>query len=338
MKALGINIVGLSDFHADRLRARDPGPLRFEDQHDYFEASRRASDKDFLVVPWEEPNAYLGTHYNLLNPRPLYWSKVRQAGQPLSEQDGKYGKVYHAGSVEDMQTMMEAEGAFWFHAHPRTKSTTGYPDAIKDKSWVKSDRYLGVAFKPGMGLDLSDERLCDWRCFDAIDGLNNLHADSGSRPKYMIGDCDTYQKWPHDDLFPGFPVNYLKLDRMPGADEDWSPILRALRDGNFFVTTGEVYIKDYAVEGTGNKRTITADIEWTYPLEFVEVVWGDGRTVDRQIIRVTELPPFGTKKFSIPFDATGKKWVRLAVWDSAVNGAFVQPVWLKPTTTTTAAR
>jgi len=82
------------------------------------------------------------------------------------------------------------------------------------------------------------------------------------------------------------------------------------------------------VVGTGNKRTIVADVDWTFPLEFVEVVSGDGKTTDHQIIRATDLGALGTKRFEIPFDATGKKWVRFAVWDSAVNGAFVQPVWL----------
>ncbi len=56
MKALGLNIVGLSDFHGD-LHANDPGPVRFADQKDYREATRRASDRDFLVTPWEEPSA-----------------------------------------------------------------------------------------------------------------------------------------------------------------------------------------------------------------------------------------------------------------------------------------
>jgi hypothetical protein len=190
-----------------------------------------------------------------------------------------------------------------------------------------------------MGMDLSEERLCEWRCFDVIDGLNNLYSDSESRPKYIVSDADTYQKWPHDDIFPNLPVTYLKLDRVPGPDDDWSPILKALRDGNFFVTTGEVLIKSYEVQGTGDQRTIKADVDWTFPLEFVEVVWGDGQKVDRQIIRVTDLPPFGSKTFSIPFNAAGKKWVRFAVWDSAVNGAFVEPVWLHaPSTTTSSAR
>ncbi len=337
MKALGINIVGLSDFHADKLRADDTGGGRFADQHDYFEGTRRASDKDFLVAPWEEPNTHMGGHYNLINPRPFYWTRLRAPGQPFTEQDPKYGKVYHTGSIADMQAMMDAVGAYWYTAHPRTKSSTGYPDAERDQADLKNDRYLGLAFKPGMGMDLSRQRLCEWRCFDAIDSLNNQYADSGLRPKYIVSDADTYQKWPHDDIYPGLPVTYIKLDRVPGPDDDWSPILKTLRDGNFFVTTGEVLIRNYTVEGAGDQRTIKADVSWTFPLEFVEVVWGDGQKVDGQIIRATDLPPFSSKTFSIPFNAAGKKWVRFAVWDSAVNGAFVQPVWLhaaeSPTTT-----
>ena len=36
----------------------------------------------------------------------------------------------------------------------------------------------------------------------------------------------------------------------------------------------------------------------------------------------------GSNHFEIPFDAAGKKWVRFAAWDSAGNGAMVQPVKL----------
>jgi hypothetical protein len=338
MRALGLNMIGLSDFHGD-LHANDPGPVRFKDEKDYAEASRRASDADFLVMPWEEPSAYFGGHYNILFPKNVYWSKVRQSGQPLTEQDPAYGKVYHTGTTSDVQQMIDAEGGYWYHAHPRTKGTTGYPDLLFDKEWTKNDRYLGVAFKPGMGMDLSEERMCEWRCFDSTDTMNNMYASSGLRPKYIIADIDTYQKGPEDDLYPNFPVNYLKLDRVPGPDEDWSPILKALRDGAFFVTTGEILIKNYSVEGTGAHRTVTADAEWTFPLEFAEVVWGDGKKIDRQIIRATDLGAFGTKHFSIPFDATGKSWVRFAIWDSAGNGAFVQPVWLKtPVTSTSSGR
>ncbi len=333
MKSLGLNVIGLSDFHFE-LHGSDPGPLRLPEQKDYFEASRRASDKDFLVVPWEEPSAYFGGHYNILWPKDVYWTKVRQPGQPFVEEVAGYGRVYHTGSAADVQAMMDAEGAYWYHAHPRTKNTTGYPDLIFDKPYVKDDRYLGVAFKPGMGQDNSEARMCDWRCFDAIDTMNNMYATLGSKPKYVIADIDTYRKGPEDDLYANFPVNYLKIDKTPGPNDDYSPVLKSLRDGNFFATTGEILIRNYAVNGTGNQRSIAADVDWTFPLNFVEVVWGDGKKVDRQMISATDVAPFGTKHFAIPFDATGKAWVRFAVWDSAGNGAFVQPVYLKSPPTT----
>jgi hypothetical protein len=341
MKAIGLNVIGLSDFHADSLAANDYGPLRFRDQKDYAEVSRRLSDKDFLVVPWEEPSVAFGGHYNIMFPRNVFWSKPNRVGGgqgsrpnapardlPFEENDSTYGKVYHTGNAENMQRLLDAEGGYWYHAHPRTKSTAGFPDATWGTRFLKSDRYLGVAFKPGMGQDNSEATMCEWRCFDAIDKMNNMNAGQGIGPKYAIADIDTYRKSPEDDLYANFPVNYLKIDRVPGPDEDWSPVLKAMRDGNFFVTTGEILIKNYVVSGSGNQRTITADAEWTFPMAFMEIVTGDGKTVTKKVISATDMQAFGTRKLSIPFDATNQKWVRFSMYDVAGNGAFTQPQWL----------
>ena len=327
IKSLGVNIVGLSDFHFE-LHANDPGALRFADERDYAEAARRASDTDFLVTPWEEPSAFFGGHYNVMFPRNVYWTKVRRPDQPFTERDAAHGQVYHAGSASDVQQLLEVEHGYWFTAHPRTKNSAGYPDAYFD-SYARTDRYLGVAFKPGMGMDLSEPTLCAWRCFEAIDRMNNSYAGTSLRPKYVIADIDTYRKGPEDDLYPNFPVNYLKIDRVPGPEDDWSPILASLRNGDFFVTTGEILLTNYSVTGAGAARTLSWDAEWTFPPAFVEVVWGDGKTVGRRTIPATDLRAFGRKHFAIPLDAAGKAWVRLSMWDIAGNGAFVQPVWLK---------
>jgi hypothetical protein len=338
MKSIGLNVIGLSDFHADSLAANDYGPARFKDQKDYGEVARRLSDKDFLVAPWEEPSVAFGGHYNIMFPKNVYWSKPNrvnpEGGQgeprmlPFEDTDPTYGKVYHTGNAENVQKLLDAENGYWYHAHPRTKSTAGFPDATWGTKYLKSDRYLGVAFKPGMGQDNSEATMCEWRCFDAVDTMNNLNAGQGIGPKYIIADIDTYRKSPEDDLYANFPVNYLKIDRVPAPDADWSPVLKAMRDGNFFVTTGEILIKNYAVAGSGTQRTITADAEWTFPLAFMEIVTGDGKTVSKQRIPATDLQAFGTKKLSIPFDASGKKWVRFSMWDVAGNGAFTQPQWL----------
>lgn len=173
--------------------------------------------------------------------------------------------------------------------------------------------------------------------------MTNWYVDRPMLLKHMQGisearsDIGVRGKPPYDALYANGPVNYLKIDRLPTVD-DMSPIINAMKRGDYFVTSGEVLISSYAVEGTGDQRTINAEVEWTYPLDFVEVVWGDGKKTDRQIISTTDLPAFGKKKFQIPFNAAGKKWVRFAAWDVATNGAFVQPIKLVGATTTTTSR
>jgi hypothetical protein len=141
----------------------------------------------------------------------------------------------------------------------------------------------------------------------------------------MTAITETHENGLGDYFAANNPVSYVKTDGQPGLD-NWKPIIDSIKKGDFFVTSGEVLIPAYSVQGTGKQRTISADVEWTFPLEFAEVVWGDGQKTDRQIISVTDLPAFGKHHFQIPFDTTGKKWVRFAVWDSAGNGAFVQPI------------
>src|SRR6266516_438100 len=135
MKALGINISHIFDFHGDG-HPNDPGPLRLTELENYFAACRRHSNREFLILPGEEANAYLGGHYNILFPKPVYWTHVRTNGQPFVEDDPKHGKVYHAGSATDVVELMQREDALVWQTHPRTKGSTGYPDKIRDKDYL----------------------------------------------------------------------------------------------------------------------------------------------------------------------------------------------------------
>lgn len=321
-RGLGINIVLLADFHSDA-HPNDPGPVRFREQKVYFEGCRRFSDRGFLLVPGEEPNVTLGGHYITFLPRPVYWSHVRGEGKPFVETDSQYGKVYRVGSAADELDMIRREGGLMWQAHPRTKGSTGYPDAVRDQPHFLSDRFLGGSYQ-SLPVDQSQARLCEVRCLGLLDDMNNWTG-----PKYMIAEGDTYMKYPDDETYPQLIVNYVKLGSVPKFDEDWTPIARAMRAGDYFVSSGEVLLRNWAIEGSGPHRAYTAEVEWTFPLEFAELVWGDGRTTGREIIRATDLEPFGSHRFRIPFDAAGKKWVRFAVWDSAGNGAFTQPVHLQ---------
>lgn len=323
-RGLGINIVYLGDFHDDS-DIRDPGPKRLPEQKLYFEGARKLSDKNFLVIPAEEANAFLGGHWYLMTPKPVYFTHAdpRPAEQPAEEDDPQFGHVYHLGSVADVMKMVNAEDGILWTAHPRTKSSALYPDTYKDNDFFLSDRFIGASWE-SLPVDQSQRLLCQERCF----GLNDEMSNWAPKPKFMLAEGDTYMKRPDDDTYPFLAINYLKLDRVPAYNESWAPVVEGLHKGRFFGTTGEILFHTWGIEGSGAKRTFTANIEYTFPLQFAELVWSDGTKTERQTIKLTDSLPFGTHAFRIPFDATGEKWVRFDVWDSAGDGAWLQPVSL----------
>jgi hypothetical protein len=337
-RALGVNILYLADFHDDS-HPSDPGPIRFAEQKVYFEGSQRVSDKDFLVIPAEEPDAYIGGHWYLMTPKPVYYTHTlgphepkagpstgnnRPQGQPFEEDLPEYGHVYHLGSAEDILNFINKENAIMWATHPETKNSEGYPRAYKDKPFFLSDRFIGASWE-SLPVDLSQKEECEVRCFGVEDDMSNW----APKAKFMITEGDTYTKWPDDETYPQLAVNYIKLDKVPLYNESWSPVLDAIRRGDFYGTNGEVLFHNWGVQGSGANSVYTASIEYTFPLDFADLVWGDGTRTEHKFIDLKDTMPFGTKEFKIPFDATGKKWVRLSVWDSTGSGAWDNPVNLQ---------
>jgi hypothetical protein len=327
-RGLGINIAILADFHSDS-HPTDTGATRLNEQKVYFDGCGRFSDRDFLLIPGEEPDANFGGHYMFLFPHPVFFTHLKQpakgnAGQqPFFENVASFGGVYHTTTAANELDLLNKEKGLVWQTHPRTKGSAGYPDAVKDKDFFQSDRFLGASFQ-SLPVDQSEKRLCEQRCLGLLDDMNNWAG-----PRYMIAEGDTYMKYPDDETFPQLVVNYLKLDKVPKFADGWTPVVDTLRAGNYFVTSGEVLFRNWGIEGDGAKRTYAAEAEWTFPPEFAELVWSDGKTVDRKIISLTGMGPFTSHKFRVPFEAAGKKWMRFAVWDSAGNGAFTQPLHLK---------
>ena len=325
-RGMGINIVYLGDFHDDS-DGHDPGPKRLPEQKLYFEGTAKLSDRNFLVMPEEEVNSFFDGHWYLMTPKPVYFTHAEKGDEstPFKETDPKYGTVYHLHSAEDTLKMVNETGSIMWTAHPRTKSSALFPDLYRNKDFFQSDRFIGGSWE-SLPVDQSQKRLCEVRCF----GLNDEMSDWTPKPKFMLAEGDTYMKRPDDETYPLLAINYLKLDKVPLYNESWSPVVEGLHEGNFFGTTGEILFHNWGIEGSGAKSVYKAEFEYTFPLDFAELVWSDGHgKVDRQIVSLTDTTAFGTKNLRIPFDATGKKWVRLAVWDSAGDGAWLQPVLVK---------
>jgi hypothetical protein len=129
------------------------------------------------------------------------------------------------------------------------------------------------------------------------------------------------------ELYAHMNTNYVKIDRLPDF-EHYSDLLEPWAKGEFFTTTGEVLLPavDIATNAP-SEISVQATVQWTFPLRFAEIVWGDGETTHRQLLPLENTREFDSSTFSWKVKAEGWKWARLAVWDIAGNGAFVNPAW-----------
>ncbi|MFO0958748.1 MAG: hypothetical protein U0800_15170 [Isosphaeraceae bacterium] len=339
--AMNVQILHLAEFHGDG-HPQDPGPLRLGELEAMFDECRRLSNDRILFLPGEEANVHLGPgekvagradgHWLYLFPGPVYWTMQRAADQPFVQPDPRLGTVYHVGNRDEMARLIREQGGLAWTAHPRIKSSNWAPDHYRDQAFYRDDSWLGAAWK-AMPADLSRPKLGE-RSLDLLDDMANW----GGR-KQLVGEVDVFQLDPTHELYGHMNINYLKLDRIPRFDDGWRPVLDALRQGHFFTTTGEVLIEDFRVDGREsgseaaigeNPPEITAQISWTFPPRFAEIISGDGTKVYRQRIDLSNESAFGRKKLAIRAAITGHRWVRLEAWDVAANGAFTQPVWLVP--------
>ena len=129
------------------------------------------------------------------------------------------------------------------------------------------------------------------------------------------------------------------MDKLPNYNDGWQPVLDVMKNGKFFTTTGEVLLPVFKVNGKTSNEKIELDpsgkakielhVDWTFPLNFAEIISGDGKNVFRERINLDTTKAFGKKTFTFHTNLKNRTWVRVEVWDVAANGAFTQSVWLK---------
>lgn len=331
-KEMGVDIVHLAEFHKGATKTMGT-ERRLKQLSIMHQECERHSRDGFLLLPGEEPNVHIGGHWISFFPKPVNWVLNNQDDQPFVQEMEGYGTVYHVGSVEDVHRLMDLENGLAWTAHARVKGSTGFPDTYKETPLFESDRFLGAAWK-AMPADYSRETL-GWRVSDLLDDMSNW----GHR-KYMLGEVDVFQVHKGYELFGAMNINYLKLDSVPEYEDGWQPVLDALSQGQFFLTTGEILIPDFSIDGRESghalrkstkrsKARLQATLEWTYPLSRLEIVSGDGEGIYRERIDLSDTHEFGQRAIDIQVDLSARNWVRVEVWDIARNGAFTQPIWIE---------
>lgn len=330
-KNTGIDIVHLAEFHYTA-HPKGPDGQRLLELSTLFEMCKKYSAADFLLLPGEEPNEFFSGHWLDFFPKPVYWIMSRKPGVAFVTEIPKYGKVYHIGDKDDMLKLLETEHGLAWTAHARTKGSTGFPDKYRDEPFFTSNHFLGAAWK-AMPADLSQPRLGK-RVLDLMDDM----ANRGLK-KQVLAEADLFSIEPGNEMYAHLNVNYLKLNKLPEYKDGWQPVLDVLRQGKFFVSTGEVLLPSFTVNGKNSGETVTIDADgkaqiamelaWTFPLNFAEIISGDGNKVYREKISLTGTKAFGKKKFAFNTNLKNRKWVRAEVWDVAANGAFTQQVWVQ---------
>ncbi|MGV3504742.1 MAG: hypothetical protein ACO1O1_13625 [Adhaeribacter sp.] len=327
----GVNIVHLGEFHGPG-HPKGPDEERLKELHALHEQCARLSDKNFLLLPGEEPNNFYGGHWLSFFPKPVNWIMSRKPDMPFVSEHPQYGKVYRIGNKAEMLKLLELENGLAWTAHARTKASTGYPDAYKEEAFFKSETFMGAAWK-AIPADLSIPTLSK-RVLNLLDDMSNWGLK-----KHVIAESDIFTITEQNEMYAHLNVNYLQLDKLPEFKDGWQPVLDAMRQGKFFVSTGEILLPVFTVNGkksgettripSSGKAKIVVSANWTFPLNFAEVVSGDGKDVYRERINLNNTQAFGEKQFEFNVDLKNRKWVRLELWDIAANGAFTQQVWLE---------
>lgn len=330
-KNTGVDIVHLAEFHGPG-HPKGPAANRLLEQKTLFGECERLSDSNFLLLPGEEPNNFFGGHWVNFYPKPVYWIMSRKPEEPFVTNEPGYGKVYRVSNKEEMLKLLQEEKGLAWTAHARTKGSTGFPDQYKNETFFHSDRFMGAAWK-AIPADLSLPYLGNRRILDLMDDMANW----GER-KHVISEADLFKMEPSFEAYAHLNVNYLQLDKLPMYKNGWQPILDAMENGRFFCTTGEILLPAFTVDGKkagetlavkAAKSAVNITIDWTFPLQYIDIVSGDGQQVYREHIPLDHTTAFGKKAYRFPLSLKGRKWVRAEVWDIAANGAFTQMVWLE---------
>jgi len=143
-----------------RLASNDTGATRLNEQKVYFDGCARFSDREFLLIPGEEPDANFGGHYMFLFPHPVFFTHLKQPAKSATDQPFFENGVYHTTTAANELELLNKEKGLVWQTHPRTKGSAGYPDAVKDKDFFQSDRFLGGSFQ-SLPVDQSEKRLCE---------------------------------------------------------------------------------------------------------------------------------------------------------------------------------
>lgn len=323
LRDMGVDAAIIADFHGDG-HPQDLTEVRLQELKAYYDHCRMQSDSRFLLIPSEEANVHYGGHWAVTFPVPVYWFMAPAGAESSSKTMPGYGEVFTIGSPKALLDMVKRKQGFVYQTHPRTKGSKGFPDKIKDSAHFLDGTYFGAGWKQ-MPADMSSPRLGE-RSLTLLDDMSNWGLK-----KKLLSEVDVFQIDATHELYAHMNINYVKADKLPPFDH-YGELLHTMERGEFFLSTGEVLMPEHSIhEIKPGVLQVTAKIMNTFPLQFAELVWGDGKKIHRSLLSLEDIHQFQKVEINMTnVEAPGWRWARLAVWDVAGNGAFANPVYSAP--------
>ena len=289
LKAMGVDASMIMDFHGDG-HPGDLTDLRLDELHAYFAALRAQSDPDFLLIPsrGSERASRRPLDAGVSEAGVLVHGPSRSTCRSVSTHP-KYGTVYSVGNAQEMFELVQREGGYMYQTHPRTKGSTGFPDKILalrllPRSQLPRRRVEGAAL--GSLLAASRRSRVRPRRRTEQSGSAQALARRGGRVP-VRSDARALRAHEHQ----------LHQARSPAGVRSMGRRARAAREGEFFTTTGEVLLPDVDLRASSATEIVAAvRADWTFPLRFAEIVWGDGQSTHREVIELADTREFGSRR------------------------------------------
>ena len=123
-------------------------------------------------------------------------------------------------------------------------------------------------------------------------------------------------------------INYVRLDELPPFDR-WGEAVDPLARGDFFTTTGEVLLPEVDFSASiADRLDVWIEADWTFPPAVRrDRVGRRGRARAPGDHPVVPDPGLRRRRVRARHRRRGLGVARVAVWDVAGNGAFVNPTW-----------
>jgi hypothetical protein len=318
LEDMGIDAAMTCDFHGDG-HPRVLTDVRLEELDAYYRMCRRQSDSKFLLIPSEEADVILGGHWALTFPKPVYWFMGKAEGNSLVLNRPKYGKVYQVATSDDILEMVRTEKGIMYQTHPRTKDSYGYPDKVRDTAFYRDPRFIGAGWK-ALPADRSTLRQ-GVRALNLLNDMNNWGP-----PKNLLAETDMFAIDHTSELYAHMNANYVRIAQLPDFDH-YGQLLEAVNRGRYFISMGQVLLPEVEIsKASSSVIKVKAQAQWTFPLAFGEIFWGDGNQTFHRTFDLSDTAQFGKATFEWSADAPNWKWARIEVWDIAGNGALTNPV------------